>query len=59
MGSRVDICFCGAIIIVSSVEMSCPGALFLSEGFLPVVFDSVGGLGAWGAGLAFGMFANE
>ena len=59
MGARVDICFCGAIIIVSSVEMSCPGALFPAEGLLPVILDSVGGLGAWDAGLAFGMFANE
>ncbi len=59
MGARVDICVCGVIIIVSSVEMSCPGALFCIEGLLPVIFDSVGGLDVGGVGLALGMFVRE
>ncbi len=59
MGTRVDICVCGAIIIFSSVEKSCPGALFCTEGLLPVIFDSVGGLDVGGVGFALGMFVRE
>ncbi len=52
-GARVETFICGTIIIVCSVEMSCPGALFCAEGLM---FGSAGGRAV---GFAFGMFARE
>ena len=55
-GVRVGTCVCGAIIIVSSVEISRPGTLVCPEVLLPVLFCSVGN---FVAGLTMALFTKE